>query len=372
MNAEHLKLVLQRLEHDDDEFGVQRSLVKLQSALQNVVNQPQDGPTQEAFSKALENSKKAVMSMTSSYSPALFADIEKVGGKPFFSNTMIDRISSQLSINAITPAVLLNDLNQIISERSAYIQHITGTIAGLEAFGIDDSSVGEAEAEIGFRIPRQLFENQLDGLIVELRAIRLILLAFSENTLGSPEPVEVRSISTSDPIFFFNLSVETVIAIGGAITWCLATWKQLEDIRKVRAETKKLGIHSDDETKAFFDDKIAQRIDDAVADKVTELTASQSSDAGRGQEIRNALSIALKSLLGRIERGMTVEIRYLPPPETDDDNEDGETDPLKAARERLDEIAEQLFFPEANASPLVQLPKIQDETKANSRTKTVK
>lgn len=285
---------------------------------------------------------------------------------------MADRISTQLAINAITPAVLLNDINQIIEDRAAFIQHINETISGLNAFGIEDSTVAENEAEIGFRIPRELFENKLDSLISELRAIRIIIAAFSENTLGSPEPVEVRSISTSDPIFFFNLSVETVIAIGGAITWCLATWKQLEDIRKVRAETKKLGIHSDNETKAFFDDKIAEQIEKAVNDKVAQLTVNQSDEAGRGQEIRSALSIALKSLLGRIERGMTIEIRYLPPPQSDDEKETDTSDPLVNARMRLDQIADQLLFPEATASPLVQLPKVQDEQPTEGKGKASK
>ena len=67
-------------------------------------------------------------------------------------------------------------------------------------------------------------------------------------------------------------------------------------------------------------------------------------------------------LLGRIERGMTVEIRYLPAPEVDgDEAAKADADPLNKFRANLEEIADQLLFPEANLSPLVKLPKLPNE-----------
>ena len=73
------------------------------------------------------------------------------------------------------------------------------------------------EAEIGFRLPRQLFEDNLDGLIGELPEIRFIVRAFSEASTGSAEPIIVKQIPTTEPIFFFGMSVSTVVAVGKAV-----------------------------------------------------------------------------------------------------------------------------------------------------------
>jgi hypothetical protein len=77
-------------------------------------------------------------------------------------------------------------------------------------------------------------------LIKELSEIKFIIRAFSELALGTSEKIEVRQISTTDPQFFLHVDVATVIMIGAAAKWAIDRWKDIEDIRKVRAETRKL------------------------------------------------------------------------------------------------------------------------------------
>ena len=360
MNTEHLYSLAQRLSADDAEFSIQRDLVKLQSALQNVINQPQDGAQQQAFAKAFELVKRHVSDMTSQYPPALLNEIENIGGRLHFTTMLVERINSQILVNTITPAVLLEDLNKIISERAEYLNGLRQVTAGFDSLGLEEEEIDSDEAEIGFKVPRVLFENILDGLISELRAINLIIQAFSENVTGKKPIIEVKSISTSDPTFFFSTDIATIISIGTAITWCLNTWKQLEEIRRIRSETRKLNLHSEEEIKTLFDDKIAQRIDDRIEEKLTELAGEKKQTAGRAQEVRNGLSLALRSLLARIERGMTVEIRFLPAPQAEEDDDEAEdqalVDPLASVREQLDSIVSQLNFPAPSQAPLLQVP----------------
>ena len=110
--------------------------------------------------------------------------------------------------------------------------------------------------EIGITIPRKLFDNNLDGLIAELKEIRFILRAFSEVSTGSVEPVILRQISTTDPLFFLGMPAETIAAVGAAVTWVLSTWRQIEEIRNVRAETQNLQFANCSAVLLMFDAKI--------------------------------------------------------------------------------------------------------------------
>src|SRR5205823_5912829 len=80
---------------------------------------------------------------------------------------------------------------------------------------------------------------------------------------------------------------------------------------------------------------------------------------GRQHELRTGLEWALDSILTRVERGMTVEIRFLPPPEaaagaTGEAGEAG--DATGRAFETLKEIAPQLTFPPPEPVPIRPLP----------------
>jgi hypothetical protein len=202
-------------------------------------------------------------------------------------------------------------------------------------------------------LPRELFKNELESLIKELGEIRFILRALSELATGSAEPIEVGQISTSDPQFFLHINVATIVLIGGAVTWALNTWKQVEDIRKVRAETRKLPAFSEKEVEEIFDKKIKSSIDEAIESKTDDLLSQIVDKSERTREQRQHLKVALESLLARIERGMTVEIRFLPPAATTEAV--GNETPEAAAFASLKHITPQLVFPEAAENPVLQL-----------------
>lgn len=202
-------------------------------------------------------------------------------------------------------------------------------------------------------MPRDLFKNELEPLIKELGEIRFILRAFSELATGAVEPIEVRQISTSDPQFFFHINVATIALIGGVVTWALNTWKQVEDIRKVRAEARKLPAFSEKDVEEMFDKKINSTIDEAIEAKTEELVANVDKSE-RLREQRQHIKMALESMLARIERGMTVEVQFLPPATTTTNDEKEKA--KAAAFDSLKDIAPKLVFPKAAENPVRQLP----------------
>jgi hypothetical protein len=192
-------------------------------------------------------------------------------------------------------------------------------------------------------------------LIKELSEIKFIIRAFSELALGTSEKIEVRQISTTDPQFFLHVDVATVIMIGAAAKWAIDRWKDIEDIRKVRAETRKLSSFTEKEVQDIFDSKVNTTIEKAVDDKTEELIGAIRDKGGpRINEQRQHVKLALQSLLARTERGMTVEIRSVPPSATPGGAAPSAEEQTKFAA--LEAVSKQLVFPKPDENPILKLP----------------
>ena len=224
----------------------------------------------------------------------------------------------------------------------------------MNAIGLTESSICPGAAEVGFLIPRDFFKNQLDLLVKELGAINHIIRIFSEVVSeGRAEQVEVRQISTTDPQFFFGLSPVTIAAIGFAAKWAVGLWGEVEQIRKVRAETQQLKIHTEKELQALFDDKINEKFTAAIKSQVLRLLGPEEQQAGRRTELRSLLTWALESLIARVERGIQIEIRSVAPVAS----AEGQPDPkVKETFEQLDEVKKELAYREMEGQPVLKLP----------------
>jgi hypothetical protein len=257
--------------------------------------------------------------------------------------------------NAMTPNVVFNQANQLASQRVAYLEQVARTGTGLDALNIKIRTLQPGEAEIAFLLPRELFNNRLDGLVKELSDLNLILGLFSEAATGASEPVEVHQISTSDPNFFFGMNPVTIACIGGAVTWALNTLKQILEIRKMYQDAKRLELGSDIEK--LINDKINEKVNAAVEQKVHEIVANIKAGP-RKHELENGLTWGLKSILAHVERGMTVEVRLVPPATAlaPAEEGDGKDEERRAAFDQLSAISKELSFPPPLESPILELP----------------
>ncbi len=355
MNASRLREILDLLLEREKTFQIQATLQDLNNKLTELVSQPQNPTFQSQFSHALDSLNKANEAVKTSIEPAQISLLEEIGADKYFTHDFTTEISNSIRDNPLSPEVAREKLNKFLAERDNYIQQITQLCNNLKSLNIEVSTLEKGDVEIGFLLPRSLFNNRLDQLIKELRDINRIIRAFSEVTIGKVEEVEVRQISTSDPLFFFHLSRETIVAVGAAVTWALHTWKQVEEIRRVRAETRRTEVLTEKEASDIFDNKVNEKIKVAVETKVNELIKNEPNSDGREKEQRIALGWALESILAHVERGMIVEIRFLlPSPKT---NEEGiQADTTEDVEfQSLQKIAKQLVFPKMEGTPILKL-----------------
>lgn len=356
MNASRLLEVVQLLLNVERRKKPQDSLSGVSSALTALVGSPAQPAQQSEFAQSLERLRSVLDEVRSTFQPAQVKLLEEIGAARYFTDNLADEIAGWVSENVATPAVAQERVAALIAERDAFVTQLKQLRENLTSLGIEVSGLEEGQAEIGFLIPRDLFNNEFEHLLSELNVIKRVIRAFSEAATGSVEQVEVRQISTSDPLFFFGLSPATIAMIGAAITWALHTWKQVEEIRQVRAQTAKIEMLKDDPIEKLFEDRIKQHVASSVAAHTAEILKEIKDQKGRKNEQEAQLTWALESIISRVERGMTVEIRMLPPPKPKVAEGEEPPPPPPPVFEDLGRISGELVFPKIEGAPVLELP----------------
>lgn len=360
MNASRLLEIVQLLINTEKKKKIQDTLTEANSALSNLVSQPSQPSHQSEFATALEKLRTLMNDVREGFQPAQIKLLEEIGAAQYFTDDLATEISGWVTENVATPAVAQEKLTTLLSERETYLTEIRQLRENLVKVGIEVNGLEAGQAEIGFLLPRELFDNHLEHLLKELDVVKRIIRTFSEAATGSVEPIEVRQISTSDPLFFFGLAPETIALIGVSVTWALNTWKQAEEIRKIRAETEKIAAFKDDPIEKLFEDKIKAQIEQAVTAQTAEIMKEVKGDRERKNEQKNQIKWALESIISRVERGMIVEIRLLPPPipKAAEGEEPPQPPPVFGD---LSRIVSQLVFPKMEGTPILRIPPSEPE-----------
>jgi hypothetical protein len=356
LNASRLLEIVDLLLQGEEQASTETRFSELSVALGQLVTSPAEPTYQQAFSDALENLRVSLGGLLEKFQPAQINLLYEIGAGQYFIDDVVTEIRNWVSESPATPAVAQDKLAKFLKRRTAFVSQLKNLKTSLAFVGIKKDELEPGQAEVGFLLPRDLFDNHLDKLIDELRFVKRAIRAFSEAATGSAEPIEVRQISTTDPQFFFGLSAATISLLGIAATWALNTWRQVEDIRKVRAETEKIAAFKEDPIAELFDAKINKIVEASIEAKVEEMIGKIDAKDGRKHEQATDLKWALESILARVERGMTLEIRLLPPVIADGD------DGAAAANIQfndLKQVAAALVFPKMAGDPVLALPPVE-------------
>lgn len=357
MNTEQLLGLVRRLLQDEQRLTLQQKLAETAQAFANLASNPQHQPHQTDLATKLKVLEQTLDKLQASYSPGFRNRMQAIGALPYFTSAMTARLRQSMSDNPMSPAVVNQEAQQLLSERQNYINNLNNLSDGLQALGFELNELQAGEAEVGFQIPRAIFDNDLEGFSKELHELRLIIRAFSEAAGNAGEAIELRQISTSDPLIFLLLGYHTVKLIGSGAKWCLDQWKTLEDIRNLRASTANLKIPAAQTLAEQYDALINETVEANVREEAERLAAGSGADGARQNELANHLGLALHGMLERIERGMTVEIRFLPPVKPAEGEATEDSDSAAADFDELKKLQQQLVFPAPSDRPLLKLTK---------------
>lgn len=359
MNASRLLQVIEIMRAVEAQGGLQNILANGVAAnLQNLVSNPSAPQLQISLRDALNQLAEAQKAALARLGPESRAAIEELRAREYLLDDLADMVDRLVQANAATLQVALNELMPFIQRRAQFIVGLDALAGYLREMGLEEPALAPGEAELGVRIPRIVFSNSLEGLQAELKALNRIVRALSEVATGSPDIAEVRRISTSDPLFVLGLPLATILLFGKLVTWGLGVWKEVEHIRLVRAQVRKLGIESSEKLAETMEKDIASKVNQQLEAKVKELLGSRYEDSGRPQEQRTDLTQVLGLLLDRIQRGVTIEVRLGPPPPARTEGEDESTGRVLAENyAALTAVRRQLVFPKFSEDPLLFLSK---------------
>ncbi len=327
--------------------------------MDGVTSAPQDVGQQNSLSASLAELEQGFTELSNELSPQELERLSDIRADKFFSADLVDELRTDIAANAMSPAVVRDKVTEIIQQRESYLNSINVIIENFKPLGVDEIELEEGEAEIGFQIPRNIFENNLDGFMKELSVLRYIVNTFSDVVIGESQEIELSQLSTSDPLIILGIDTTIIYHIAGAFSWALGQWYMVEKIRNLRAQTAEIGGMDDIEKQ--IEEKIESTIQTAIKQKAKELAKEKSTP-----ELNSRLKFALTYIMERVERGMTVEIRMLPLSESDD-NDDENTEEENQELVQLYEIRQQLRFPEPSQNPILKISAPQDNGKAKPK-----
>lgn len=336
MNVSKLLELINFLLQKENEHHIQERLKRIEKLASKMTNQPHNGELKNAIlneGSALQNSYEQ---LRSSFDPAKQHAMHEIGADLHFLKDFVTGIVLHIQNSSFVALSLKEYVERIQGERDAFLISLVNLKNSLRSLNFEENVLPPGEAEIGFLLPRALFNNNFDNLIDELSELKFIIRAFSEVSTGHVEEVKVCQISTSDPIFFLNASAVTILLLGKSVSWALDMWKKIEEIRSLRAQTRK--VINDDAIDSIFEKTIKDLLNTNREQIIDELMARCKDETSRKHELRNHVEAAINSILARVERGMVVEIKFSPA-ETNTDDADASNN----VSAQLDELQQKMM-----------------------------
>ena len=175
MNTEQLLALVRSLNQLEGKQQWQQQLTELVASMSNLASNPAETTYQTDVSDRLKSLGNSLAELEAQFSPAYVKRLEELGAIPFFSTAMTKRLRQALAENSVTPAVVRQEAQELLTQRTQFIGQIQALESSLASLGFEEDDLAPGEAEIGFQIPRMLFENELGGFARELQELRFII-----------------------------------------------------------------------------------------------------------------------------------------------------------------------------------------------------
>ena len=363
MNAERLHAIVLILNR---EMGKTDTVVKLQeliNALSLVVNQPHPSH-QQTLSQNLKAMYAAVTDTHSDqFSPAWRQILEEIGGANFFGSVLKRDIEATFAHNQITPAVALEELQQLLKRLQSFKAALDQSANSLNHFKIGDEKLLPGECEIGVLIPRGAVDNKLLDFATELKSLGFILNTFAEVATGSKDDLSIRTISSSDLLVHLQAAAPYAACVAVCIERIVTLYKQLLEIRKLHQEIRQQGVPDQEVLgiENYANQLMEKGIEKIAVDVVNEY--HKKDDKGRKNELTNAVRISLNMVANRIDKGFNIEVRVAPtskPEEGEKENKE-----LQKAIAAIQASTVNMQFLKLDGKPILKLPEGKEKIKKN-------
>jgi len=368
MNVERLHAIARAVKDDLTKTNVETNLQQMINALSQLVNNPQQPQFQQQVAGQREALSKGLrVAPSNDFSPTWRQVLEAIGAASLLGQSILDRIEAVFALNAMTPAVAMQRLQEIMGQLTTMRTAVDQLLSALNVLKIGSEVLEAGECEIGVLIPRAYVHNELPRFISELNEVNEVLGVFDEIVTGSRAPLQINTLSSSDLTIFLAQSSAVGAAVAAAVKFLLDSYKNLLEIRKLHVEMAKQGVPEanlkgiEQHAEGVMDNAIGE-----IVDKVMKDFCRRDTDQARQNELKIELRLTLDKIANRIDREFNLEVRAGPAKP-----QDGQEETKQQERDiaTISDAARTLQFMKLEGKPLLSLPeKAEREPGSGSKT----
>jgi len=361
MNAERLHAIVIALKDELEERNTVKYVSTMVEALRSVVQQSNQA-NQQSLSSSLKNMYAALANTPSDkFSPAWRQILSEIGASELFGKTLKERIESILAANQITPAVALQELEQLSKTLQEFDSGLDEAGSAFRLFRIGDERLAPGDCEVGILIPREAIKNQLLDFANELKELGFILNTFSEVVTGKPDELTIRTVSSSDLLVHLQAAAPYAACVAVAIERVVSLYKQLLEIRKILQDLRTQGVPVDS-TRGLegHANELMEKGIERISVEIIDEFHQGKDKGGRKHELTNAVRISLNKIANRIDHGFNLEVRVEP---TAQGEKAGGSEETQKAVELIQAASANMQFLKLEGQPLLKLPEVEDKTK---------
>ena len=246
--------------------------------------------------------------------PSWIRMIRQFGGRKLHASEIRRRTRDILDNPDYAPyrkGVLLEQIEGEIGDLHGALRAL---LTALEAVGVEHEELPVSSAEIGALYPQDSFSDPAE-FSRELSLLDRHLRTVAE-IAGSSEQPKLKTLQTNSFDVFVWSDLITGAKFIAIVFGILRAWREIEEIRKVRAEAQKFSA----EATATLTRLEEERRESARAAVTRDLTSEiKTDDDARKNELLNAARHVVEFVEQRITMNVTFEVRSGPLPEAEGD-----------------------------------------------------
>lgn len=310
MNTERLFEFLDRLTTEAKSLNLNKKLNELSSNSTNMVNQPQVGSYQTAFSTVLDSLEQALHeSWFGKMTPFEAEVLSSIDLEALEDGKFVRDIRQTLAASSVLPAVLQETVSTLNNNIKTGLQKAENARDSLKELGFEAEEVEKGVGEIALRIPRNLIDENFDGFINDASFFNDLIATTSEIVLGEPTQLKLRSIASSDYAIFLEMLPEIVGFTVLAIERVMNGYKTLLEIKVLKQQLASREVP--EELTDHIQKDIDKRLDE-VARKGAEEAIAQWETKAKKERLNELTTLAgkrLGELMTKLEAGYQLDGR---------------------------------------------------------------
>lgn len=310
--------------------------------LDSLVANPGNADVAKGFKTQIET-LRTVLSLSSLNKPypTLAALLDSIGAKDFVGDRLFQNIEDVIAKNGMTPQSAAASLRELLTRVASFYQEVTAIDNAFTRLEVEYCDLEAGEGEIGISIPEPEGKRLLSDLATIAKAWDRALRPFVELADPDHEPVEVRTITSSDWQFYLTAGVTVLLTLSGAVSQLNALLLKMVETKKLIKQLTGQGISETSTAPLVAEsENMLNSGTRMLAEKIVE--EHPPADEGRANELKTEMTRSLKFIASQLAANVTVEIRYLPPSTPKTNKEAGPDNGAAMRIEQLTEIAAQI------------------------------